>query len=352
MWLTNLKVVDFTTLLPGPYATLRLADLGCDVVKIEPPGGGDPARYTGPKVDGTGVVFLATNRNKRSVVIDLKTAEGCAEALHLMADADVVIEGFRPGVMHKLGLDYESAKKAKQDVIYCSLTGYGQTGPLAQAAGHDLNYLAVSGLLSQFTDADGVPVQPTVQLADLLGGIAAVEAILAALVRRGQTGEGSYLDVSMTDASTGLLPYHVLMQQAFGMERGLTELSGRLVCYHLYQTGDGQTVSLAALEPKFWQNFCTAAGKSDWLQHQFTEAVPENLVYGELTALFRSRTLAEWTEFGRNTDCCLQPVWSVEQVLVGDVAQARNTFVEAVSSEPGRYRQLHTRAGGQSPDVP
>lgn len=349
MWLSAIKVIDFTTLLPGPYATLRLADLGAEIVKIEPPLG-DTARHSGLKVAGTGVVFLANNRNKQSTVIDLKTEDGRAKALSLTDGADVVIEGFRPGVMQKLGLDYDTVRRRNPGIVYCSLTGYGQTGPLAKFAGHDLNYAALGGLISQLCDESGFPIQPTIQLADMLGGTVASEAILAALVKREQTGKGSYLDVAITDAVTGLLTHHALIQQAFGMEHGLEELSGKLVCYHLYKTGDGQTVSLAALEPKFWRNFCHAIGRPEWIDLQFSKATEGNPVFDQLTALFLSQTLAEWTKLGMEVDCCLQPVWNVSQVLAGHQVKARGTLMQVDSPTDGTLIQLDTHAGGFKPD--
>ncbi|RIV16573.1 CoA transferase [Alicyclobacillaceae bacterium I2511] len=276
--LQGIRVLDFTSLLPGPYAGLRLSDLGAQVVKVEPPGG-DPARYMGDALAGGGVVFLANNRNKGSVVLDMKTPTGREQALALARDADVVLEGFRPQVADRLGIGYVDIKKVNPGVIYCSLTGYGQTGPMSALAGHDLNYMAISGMLSQFTDDRGEPVMPKLQLADLLGGVVASEAILAALVNRQRTGKGCRLDVAMTDALMGLLNTHTLIHAATGYRWGVEELNGHLICYHLYETRDGRTVSLGALETKFWQTFCNEVGHPDWVSAQFTEAVADNPVF-------------------------------------------------------------------------
>lgn len=350
MWLSGIKVIDFTTLLPGPFATLRLADLGADIIKVEPPGG-DGARHAGIKVDGIGVVFLANHRNKRSLILDLKTDIGQADALALIRQADVVIEGFRPGVMKKFGLDYEAARQVKPDIIYCSLTGYGQTGDLAASAGHDLNYVALSGMLSQITDDTQRPVIPSVQLADTIGGMAASEAILAALVQRDRTGEGARLDVCIVDAATGLLTYQALIAQAIGYERGLAELNGKYVCYHLYQTSDHRFVSLAALEPKFWHLFCTATGHTEWLPDQFAEATDGHAVFEALKSFFQTRTLVQWRIFGREVDCCLQPVLNMTEVLAGPHATARHSRLPMDPPSQSTLVFLDTHAGGYKPDT-
>jgi crotonobetainyl-CoA:carnitine CoA-transferase CaiB-like acyl-CoA transferase len=346
VWLEGIRVIDFTNLLPGPYATLRLAELGAEIIKIEPPNGGDPARHVSPKIDGTGAIFLANHRNKQSVELDLKTDEGRTAAMSLIEDADVVIEGFRPGVMRKLGLDYDAVRVINPRIVYCSLTGYGQTGPLAHLAGHDLNYVALSGVLAQLRGEDGRLVMPSVQLGDIVGGIVASEAILAALVHRGRTGEGAYLDVAMTDALAGMLTYQALVQQATDYQYGIPQLHGTVVCYHLYDTADGRTISLGALEPKFWRNFCEAVGKPAWIDSQFSESVDGQPVYEEMKAMFRSRSLTEWTEFGRQVDCCLQPVWGIGEFLESDYAKARHITVQLDTPSGGKLRLSNTHAGG------
>ncbi len=350
MWLSGIRVIDFTNLLPGPYATLRLAELGAEVVKVEPAGGGDGARSAGPQVAGTGAIFLANNRNKQSIVLDLKTEVGHSAALRLMEDADVVLEGFRPGVMHKLGLDYDTVARIRPNVIYCSLTGYGQSGPLSKFAGHDLNYLAQSGMLAQLQPAESAtsdpPLTPSIQFADLIGGIVASEAILAALVQRANTGIGAYLDVAMTDALIGMLHGHALLQEATGAEHGLEELRGTRVSYHLYQTSDFRAVSLAAIEPKFWQNFCVAVGKPQWLTHPFAPAVAGNPVFEEIKAWFQSISFAECVTLGQTVDCCLQPVWNLAEMLTSPHVKARNIVSYLVAATGEQLTQLDTHAGG------
>ncbi|WP_018133070.1 CaiB/BaiF CoA transferase family protein [Effusibacillus pohliae] len=313
--LQGIRIVDFSRYLPGPYATWRLAGMGAEVIKVEPPDGGDPARYLAERRDGTGLIFLANNRNKKSVTINLKRPEGRQLAFQLACQADVVIEGYRPGVADALGIGYEQIRRVRPDIIYCSLTGFGQTGPLRDLAGHDLNYLALSGVLSQLKDRDGRPVQPTVQFADLIGGMAAAEAILAALVKRSFTSEGNYLDISMTDALIQLMNTHMLYQQVLGIGQGVPVLGGGFVCYHIYETADCRFVTLGALESKFWTNFCRAVGREEWISAQFSPAVEANPIFPELQALFRSRTRYEWTALGRQADCCLTPVLETGEMM-------------------------------------
>lgn len=345
MFLHGIRVIDFTRLLPGPYATMRLADLGAEIIKVESPEG-DLARQSDPKIGGEGAVYLANNRNKKSIVLDLKSKEGKKQALSLIDEADVIIEGFRPGVMRKLGLDFETVSLRNPRLVYCSLTGYGQTGTLADFAGHDLNYMAVSGFLSQLRDQEGRPITPSVQIGDMVGGILASEAILAGLVQRGRTGEGVYLDVAMTDALAGMLNNHALIQQATGFEHGVTILNGTLVCYGLYQTADGRTISLGALEPKFWHAFCKAVDKPEWIGKQYEPAEDGHAIYEELKALFESRTFIQWMEFGQRVDCCMQPVLNISELLCHSYVQSRNLVVQTKTHPVDNLLQLNTHAGG------
>jgi crotonobetainyl-CoA:carnitine CoA-transferase CaiB-like acyl-CoA transferase len=298
--LKGIRIVDFSWYLPGPFATQRLADRGAEVVKVEPPGG-DPARRMP-------AIFHAFNRGKKSVVLDLKQPAGKEAALRLIGDADVVVESFRPGVMAQLGLGYEQVRETKPDIVYCSITGYGQTGPMSGFASHDLNYVSLSGALSQIKDDKGRPVHPALTWADLIGGIAASEAIVTALFRRERSGEGAHLDISLTGAMA------VLMAHYRHQPEGIPFLSGRIVNYAIYETADGRYVSLAALEEKFWERFCKHAGREDWLHAYFSPTTEENRVYEEIKRWFRSRPLQDWEVWGREADCCLTPVLEPEEV--------------------------------------
>ncbi|MDQ0200551.1 CaiB/BaiF CoA transferase family protein [Neobacillus ginsengisoli] len=312
--LKGIKVIDFTNYLPGPFATLRLAELGAEIIKIEPPEG-DPARSTGIKKEGTGLVFLANNRLKKSLTLNLKEEEGRQIALKLISNADVILESFRPGVMGKLGLGYNDVKKIKPDIVYCSISGYGQQGLLSVLGSHDINYMALSGVLSQLKDKHGKPVHPSITFADFIGGMAANERILAGVVSRFLTGQGSYHSISITDQMVSLMGNHVMVEKETGEAQGVSVLTGSIISYGLYETKDGRYMSLGALEPKFWQNFCTAHGREDWIEAHFSKSADSNPVFRELTALFKRKTFYEWIEFAQMVDCCLAPMLEAGELI-------------------------------------
>ncbi|MFK9091081.1 CaiB/BaiF CoA transferase family protein [Bacillus salipaludis] len=311
--LNGVKVIDFTNYLPGPFATLRLAELGAEIIKVEPPSG-DPARNTGISKLGTGIVFLANNRQKKSITLNLKEKVGVETALKLIANADVVIESFRPGVMEKLGLSYEDVRKVKPDIVYCSISGYGQDGILSKLGNHDINYMALSGVLAQLKDSQGKPVHPTITIADYLGGFAANERILAGLVSRFLSGQGSYHSISITDQLVSLLGNHVIVEKETGEGNGINVLNGNIISYAIYETMDRRYMCLGALEPKFWQNFCLAHGHEDWIEAHFSKTDAANLVFKEVTALFKGKTFYEWIEFAEKVDCCMAPVLEVGEL--------------------------------------
>lgn len=310
--LTGIRVVDFTRLLPGPFATKLLADMGAEVIKVETPEG-DESRQ-GPGGEGN-PVFAAINGGKKSVTLNLKTPEAQQLAQKLVATADVVIEGFRPGVADRLGIGYEQLRQVKPDLIYCSLTGYGQSGEWSRLAGHDLNYIAVSGALYLTGPYGGPPVIPGLTIADLSGGMGAVQAILAALVQRSRTGKGAYLDVAMVDVVLQWMAFNraqIALAPQMG-ERGTMTLNGGLACYQVYQAKEGY-VALAALEYKFWESFCKGVGREDWLALHRSPARKGDKLFDGLTELFLTRTATEWEALGKEWDCCLTAVWSPQEM--------------------------------------
>lgn len=325
--LSGILVIDFTQHLPGPYATLRLADRGATVVKVETPQG-DPARRSVIKTHGESELFLANGRNKQSVVLNLKEESQRYVALDLIRQADVVLESFRPGVAGRLGIGYEDAVKVNPGIVYCSLSGYGQSGPMHQLGSHDINYMALGGALAQLKDDGGAPIPPSLTFADMAGGMAAAEAILAALVQRGKTGKGAYLDIAIADVVLAMMTTHVTIESTTGEPHGLSILSRGLVAYGIYRTKDDRYVALGALESKFWENFCAAVERPQWRPAGRTPPHPDNPVYQEMKTLFQSRTLAEWTAFSLEVDCCLTPVLEVGELDAHPQIRSRGLIQE------------------------
>lgn len=305
--LNGIRVIDFSNYLPGPYASLRLAELGAEIIKVESPDG-DPARNTGMQKNGTGLVYLANNRHKKSIVLNLKKKEDLQMALELISSADVVLESFRPGVMKKLGLGYDDVRAIKPDIIYCSISGYGQDGCFSQLGSHDINYMALSGVLAQLKDKNGKPIHPSITFADFFGGFAANERILTGLVAKLMTGRGSYHSISLADVMASIMGHHLMAEKEAGEPNGIPILNGTIISYALYETLDGRYVSLASLEMKFWENFCRAVEHEGWITGHLSKAEDANPLFHEITALFKSKTFYEWIDFSQKVDCCLTPV--------------------------------------------
>lgn len=325
--LTGIRILDLSRLLPGPYCTVLLADLGAEVIKIESPLVGDYVRTIAPDFGGE-KVFAAVNRNKKSVALNYRNPRGREVFLRLAQAADVVVETFRPGAARRWKIDYDVVRAVNPQIIYCSLSGYGQDGPYASRVGHDLNYMAIGGLLTLNGAAGGPPIPPGAQIADLAGGMLAAIAILAALIGRERSGQGSYLDVAMLDAVISwVAPVAGAMFQATGQEpeRGRAPLSGGFPCYNVYETSDGQFISLAALEPHFWSAFCATIERQDLIARQFDSAV-----IAQIAAIFRGRTRQEWLARFREVDACVEPV---------------NTLGEMMQDPQARHRGLATEAG-------
>ncbi|NLI92369.1 MAG: CoA transferase [Peptococcaceae bacterium] len=321
--LSGIKIVDFTRYFPGPFATLRLAERGAEVIKIEEPTG-DPARFM-DTIDGAeGCIFRSQSRGKKSVVLDLKQKDQLQKALELIRKADVVIESFRPGVPKKLGIDYDSLIQINPSLVYCSLSGFGQNTSISHLGGHDLNYMALSGVLAQLTDAQGRPIKPNIAMADLLGGVVASEEILAGLVQRERTGKSVYLDVSMTETMLSWMGLHVSHQSATGEEHGINDHG---IAYYIYETKDQRYMTIGAIEDKFWRNFCQGVEREDLIPGHKTQPLPGNPYYKEMIELFKSRTFSEWTDFSKKVDCCMTPVLETSELKDQAVFQERH-FIE------------------------
>lgn len=330
--LEGLKILDFTTLLPGPYATLVLADLGAEVLKVSSPSKRDIVLEYEPFVEGTDIAANEAwlGRNKRNIFLNLKHPKAIAIVKQLIQEYDIVIEQFRPGVMEKLGLGYEALKAVNPALIYCSLTGYGQTGPMAKAAGHDCNYLARSGNLAMAGYRDAGPAPMNIQIADIcVGSMNSVVGILAAVQYRNRTGKGQYIDVAMLD---GLVPFTAMDGTRFlatgeDCGRESRRLNGGSL-YGYYETKDGEYLSVGSLEPKFWAAFCTGIGCPDLIEGTVE---PENIdtVRERVRSVLKTKTRDEWTAIFQELDCCVEPVLSLKEALLEDEhIRERNLVVE------------------------
>ncbi len=348
--LQGIRVLDLSRLLPAPFATMILGDLGADVIRVESSTGGDRMRLLPPYVNGLGVYFMTINRNKRSVAIDLKDPRGREVFLELAKTADVVVEGFKPGTVDRLGVGYEAVRSVRPDVIYCSLSGYGQTGPCQDRAGHDINYMGIGAALDLMTDPGVKPRIPGLFLGDLSGGLYATIGIIAAIVDRQQTGRGQQIDACMLDGLMGLHTFLSARHLIAGLpaEHGTTQMTDAGPCYQIYETSDGRYVTFAPLEPRFWERFCEVIERKDLSGRQWDA----NLV-PELEAVFKTRTREEWVALSAEHDFCCEPVLSLDSALQHPQVVARGMVVEAEDPVGGRIRHVASgiRMGGRRGEV-
>jgi alpha-methylacyl-CoA racemase len=350
--LEGIRVLDLSRLLPGGFCSLLLADFGADVLKVEDTGMGDYIRWSPPYYEGAhesarSALFLSLNRNKRSIRLDLKNERGREALLRLVRDYDVVLESFRPGVLDRLGVGYERMREENPRLVYCAISGYGQSGPKRDASGHDMNYLGLIGLLGLTGERGGEPVQAAGQIADLGGGaLMAAFGILAALRERDGAGEGSssqgsglgqLVDVSMADGALSWLAMVAASHFADGAvpHRGDLPLAGSLICYRPYECADGW-VTLGALEPKFWQAFCRGVKREDLVASQFEQ--PGSQAHAQVQEIFKGRTRDEWEAFACENDCCLEPVLEIDEALSSELVREREMVVEI--QQPGAQRPV------------
>jgi crotonobetainyl-CoA:carnitine CoA-transferase CaiB-like acyl-CoA transferase len=336
--LQGIRVLDLSRLLPGGYCSLLLSDYGAEVLKVEDTGLGDyirwaPPHYAGVEPSAASAAFLALNRGKRSIRLDLKVKDAREVLLRLAREHDVLLESFRPGVLDRLGVGWARLREENPRLVYCAITGYGQEGTDRGRPGHDLNYLARGGLLGLSGAPGGPPVPAAGQIADIGGGaLMAAFAILAALHERERSGEGQLVDVSMMRGAQSWLAMVAARYFADGAvpRRGELELAGGLACYRPYACADGW-VTLGALEPKFWQEWCRGVGREDLVEKQFDR--PGSDAHGEVERIFMERTRDEWQAFASEHDCCLEPVLGLDEALDSELVRAREMVVEV--DQPG-----------------
>lgn len=339
--LTGIRVLDMSRLLPGPYCTMLLADFGAEVIKIEEPGKGDYSRSFPPFLKDFGYWHLQLNRNKQSVVLDLKSEEGKKIFLELVKTADVVVESYRPGVLKKLGVDYEAAAKVNPKIIYCSLSGYGSKGPLAHKADHDLGYLSLAGVTAMSGEADGAPAIPGVLMADMNAALSAGMSIMIALRHAALTGQGQEIDISLFNVAMNLMPgaASLFFGSGFVAERGNNWLTGAYANYNIYATADGRYVSVGCLEKKFWRNLCIGLGREELID-MIDDESNHPYLKEQLAAAFKQKTMREWEEFFADKDACVTPVLNFKEAVESEQVQANEMVLNVQDDELGEYQQL------------
>ncbi len=341
--LSGIKVLDLSRLLPGPFCSMLLADMGADVIKVEDPKMGDYIRWWPPRIGENSGFHVVLNRNKRSLTLNLKDEEAKGILRRMAQESDVLLEGFRPGVMDRLGLGYKDLCAVNPRLVYCAITGYGSDGARSQRAGHDINYLALNGVLS-YSGAAGRPTLTGVQIADLGGGgLLAAFAILAALLSRVSSGEGQFVDVSMTDGAFtwNCLRWGQYIADGKVPSPGDDFLNHGFACYNIYETRDDRFMSLGALEPQFWKAFCQAVGRAEWdTPRYFEPGAHQKELQEQIGAIFRQKTLAEWIQHFKDWDCCCEPILNFDEVMEDPEMHARQMVVEMVHETWGAYRQM------------
>lgn len=352
--LQGIKVIDLSRLLPGPYCSMMLADHGADVLAIE------DRRFLADDL-----FFDDLYRNKDHMTLNLKSEKGLEIFFKLVADADVVLEGFRPGVVARLGVGYDEVSKINPAIIYCSISGYGQTGSASDVVGHDVNYLSRAGILDCIGEKEGPPVIPAVQVADIAGGgMQAMVGILLALYEREQSGKGQYVDISMTDGLLGLLTLPNILVKKTGQRqrRSTSMLSHRYACYNTYETADGRYIALGAVENRFWSNLCKILEVEKYSRLQYDEDRRDEIIT-ELRRLFRSKPLAHWEDLLGEADVCFSKVQNMEEVFADPLFHEREMFFEMPESQdagkmfgipvklgrtPGTYKSPPQSFGGST----
>ncbi len=340
--LRGLKILDFTRLLPGPFGTMMLADLGAEVLRVEPPNFPDMIRMRPPFDGPLSGAHCLLNRGKSSIALNLKEPKGVKVVKRLVKEYDIVVEQFRPGVMERLGVGYEALRAENERLIYCSISGYGQDGPYANRAGHDVNYLSMAGIMSYSGRRNGGPVPMGVQIADLgCGGYNAVVSILAAALHRERTGEGQYIDISMTDGAIlwggmGAMCYLVGNEV---MEREGDFLNGGTY-YDCYETKDGQYMSVGSLEPQFFEALCKAIGREELIPKQMARGEEGQALKAELAAEFKKKTCDEWVKVFENVDACVEPVLNTKEMVEHPNTKGREMIVEVPKPDGSTQRQV------------
>jgi crotonobetainyl-CoA:carnitine CoA-transferase CaiB-like acyl-CoA transferase len=349
----GIRVLDLSSRMPGPVCAQILADLGAEVIKVESPHAPDFFRRFEPLVDGTGSLFHICNRNKKGMALELRHPQGRDIFLRLIKNTDVVVEAFRPGTMERMGIGYAVLQEANPGLIHCSLTAFGQTGPYRMRPAHDLNLLALSGVLDLLGNKDGPPIVPPVQISGLGGALQGVVGILAALLSRGKTGRGQSIDVSLLDGVSAFAALEMsrYMARHHVPKRGLTEGGGGYACFNVYRTADGRYLSLGCLEPQFWETFCRIIDREAFIAEQWSAPPWQDELIAEVRSILLSRTLDEWLGVLDPDTICVAPVNTFDEALQDPHIREQRTWFEGELPRGGKVPQaaLPIRFGGDRP---
>lgn len=341
--LEGVKILDLTRLMPFEYSTLLLADFGAEVLKVEEPKVGDYMRWMAPKLKKESGIFCMCNRNKKSMTLNLKTEEGKNIIRKLVKKYDVLFESFRPGVMKKLGLDYDSLREINPRLIFCSATGYGQSGPYYDRPGHDINYISIAGILEATGKHTGKPVIPGITISDMAIGIFSAYAMLVGIIARNRTGMGQYIDMSMTDCMVsfnmlGIASY--ISKKYYGSSS--LDVTGETICYNVFKTKDNRCISFGNLEERFWTNFLKLIGREDLKEYQFTLGEKRDQIMDELQKIFIQKTREEWLTLLEGQDICYSPVNTIEDLLNDPHIKYRQMFFEMEHPIEGKVMQVRS----------
>lgn len=339
--LSDVKILDLSTLLPGPYASMMLADLGAQVLRVESPTRVDLVRELPPKIGDSSAAHQYLNRSKKSIALDLKQPEAIEIIKALIKDYDIVLEQFRPGVMDRLGIGYEALKAINPKIIYCAITGYGQTGPYKDRAGHDLNYLAIAGISSYSKRKEQAPIPQGIQIADVAGGsLHGVIGILTALHHRQRTGEGQMIDISMTDCAFAL---NAMSGAGALAGEDIPDAESHLLnggtFYDYYQTSDGRYLSIGSLEPKFFSGLCQLLDLENLLPLA-NKASAQQQIKDSFTHAFKQKTYEQWQEIFINLDLCVEPVLNLKEASEHPQLIAREMIIDVPHQQTGTQKQL------------
>ncbi len=335
----GIKILDLSRLLPVGITTKLFGDLGAEVIKIEEPKQGDYCRWEKPFIRQESYYHLILNGNKKSVKLDLKSQDGKKLFLKMVEEADVVFENFRPGVMKRLGIDFDELKNSNRKIILCSMSGYGKESPYENHSAHDLNFLAMSGFLSLLTDGKRDPAIPGVPIVDIMSGLSAAFAIASALFNREKSGGGEHIDVSMYDVNVWSLS--IIAGKYFADQTAnLREFAGTSPSYNVYKTSDERFVALGAFEMKFWETFCKKIDREDLIPFGKLTNDEGEQIRQQLSAIFRTKTRDEWIDFFKDDDICLSPVRELNEVFSDEHSQMRSLYYEIEHPTEGFIKQL------------